>query len=206
MKKIKEISILIIVTAIFYWARAVYAQDGISGTAHDFSIESWTDEICQPCHIPHNSNTSVAAPLWNHELAELNYALYSSSSLQATPEQPGYASFVCLSCHDGTVALDAFGGTSGSQYLTSGDAGYIGTNLSDDHPIGIDWEHLKGKPASCSNCHYTHNPSIFVSDLPFYDGRVECSSCHEPHNKGTGEKFLRISNVGSALCLYCHGK
>ncbi|MDX8386396.1 MAG: FecR domain-containing protein [Gallionella sp.] len=33
---------------------------------------------------------------------------------------------------------------------------------------------------------------------------VECSSCHDPHSTNT--TFLRINNVGSAVCLTCHAK
>jgi predicted CXXCH cytochrome family protein len=32
---------------------------------------------------------------------------------------------------------------------------------------------------------------------------VECATCHDPHQCET-KSFLRIDNVGSALCLSCH--
>lgn len=33
---------------------------------------------------------------------------------------------------------------------------------------------------------------------------VECATCHDPHSSNA--TFLRVSNVGSALCLACHNK
>jgi predicted CXXCH cytochrome family protein len=33
---------------------------------------------------------------------------------------------------------------------------------------------------------------------------VECASCHDPHSEN--QTFLRIANIGSAVCLACHTK
>ncbi|MFQ6108814.1 MAG: cytochrome C, partial [Candidatus Aminicenantales bacterium] len=95
----------------------------ISGTAHDFSGDTWntSGEICIVCHTPHNADTSVsAAPLWNHDVTTATYTLYSSSTLDATLGQPGDISKLCLSCHDGTVAIDSFGGATGSNFISGG--------------------------------------------------------------------------------------
>ncbi|MFC1591955.1 cytochrome c3 family protein [Thermodesulfobacteriota bacterium] len=176
------------------------ALANIVGSEHDFSDESWTNNICDPCHTPHNADTSVTAPLWNHEnTVHVFTDLYSSPTLKETPGQPGGESMVCLSCHDGTVALDSFGNVTGSNKLAPGDPGYIGTDLSDDHPIGILWSHKE--PATCANCHQEGG-----DDLPFYSGQVECSTCHDPHNAGTGTKMLRLPMTNSTLCRHCHGK
>ncbi len=185
------------------------AVAGITQSAHDFSSTSssaWSGgKICAPCHTPHNADKSVAAaPLWNHELSQATYTLYSSATLSVTPEQPGGVSKLCLSCHDGTVALDAFGGRNGSTFLTGGPA-LIGTNLSDDHPVSIRWEHQD--TASCSNCHNMHASNTFISPLPFFNRKVECATCHDPHNNGAGDvKMLRKPLAGSEICLHCHGK
>jgi predicted CXXCH cytochrome family protein len=37
-------------------------------------------------------------------------------------------------------------------------------------------------------------------DVPF----IECSSCHDPHT--SNQKFLRLPNTGSQLCMTCHMK
>ena len=111
---------------------------GIQGSVHDFSGFSFAGgQICLPCHTPHNAE-SDAAPLWNHELSVATYNLYSSPSMQATVNQPTGASKLCLSCHDGTVAVDSFGGDSGTIFIDafSADAN-LTTDLSNDHPISF---------------------------------------------------------------------
>ncbi len=177
----------------------------VSGSAHDFSGKSWnsTGEICVVCHTPHNALSSAqGAPLWNHDVTSAAFTLYSSPTLKVQPVQPRGVTKLCLSCHDGTVALDSFGGMRGSTFV-SGDA-RIGTDLSDDHPVSIKWKHQNSMP-SCNNCHDTHG-NMYSSVLPFFDGYVECATCHDVHN-GTGySHMLRKTLAGSQLCLHCHGK
>ena len=69
-----------------------------------------TTEVCAFCHTPHGASTSApgAAPLWNREVpASAGYTLYGSPNFDSTPIQPQGVSLACLSCHDGTIALDA---------------------------------------------------------------------------------------------------
>ena len=68
------------------------------------TIRSATEgDICIFCHSPHS--LAGQSPLWNHEMSVAPYTPYSSSTLKATVGQPTGASKLCLSCHDGTVAL-----------------------------------------------------------------------------------------------------
>ncbi len=180
------------------------ARGGIVGSAHDFSIFGWAqNQICLPCHTPHNADTTVEAPLWNHELTSATFELYSSQWLDEQPEQPGANSMLCLSCHDGTVALDSFGGAAGMT-LIAGDA-LIGTDLGDDHPIGIDWSH-QNTDLVCFNCHDPYAPpgDNFISALPFYGGKIECGTCHTPHDEKGNPYLLRLPILGSQVCLHCH--
>jgi len=171
----------------------------IRGSKHDFSASGWSDgEICKPCHTPHFAN-SQAAPLWNHKQTSATYALYDSDSMDAEPGQPGLASTLCLSCHDGTVALDSFGGTTGVNMIDG--SGLIGTDLSNDHPVGIDWLH-QDDPSNCLDCHNFWGDEL--RPLPFFDGKVECMSCHEPHNSKNIDGMLRLSLIRSQLCMICH--
>ncbi len=110
---------------------------------------------------------------------------------------------LCLSCHDGTVALDSFSGMTGNTFI-SGNA-LVGTDLSDDHPVSVKWKHQNSLP-SCRNCHDVHG-NMYSSPLPFYDGYVECATCHDVHNGTPGNgHLLRMTMAGSQLCLHCHGK
>ncbi|HLP76861.1 MAG TPA: cytochrome c3 family protein [Candidatus Paceibacterota bacterium] len=179
----------------------------ITGSAHNFSGKGWgSSEICIFCHTPHNAASPQLAPLWNHSPTLANFTLYSSSTLHNTPGQPGNESKACLSCHDGSVAIDSFGSRTGAQMMSGG--ALIGVDLSNDHPIGITMYHDSRDGAlRCQNCHNMHLSPSMISPLPFFSGKVECATCHDPHNKTPGNsKLLRKPITGSELCLHCHAK
>ena len=194
---------------------------GIQGSVHDFSGFSFAGgQICLPCHTPHNAQ-SDAAPLWNHELSTATYNLYSSPSMDATVNQPTGASKLCLSCHDGTVAVDSFGGQSGTIFIGAfnGDAD-LTTDLSNDHPISFVYDTALA----------TTDPGLFdpsttivtigsgafsktgsITDVMLENNVLQCQSCHSVHNDfvaGTAisDALLKISIGGSDLCLTCHNK
>lgn len=183
------------------------AGSGVVGSQHDFSSEAWngTGEICVVCHVPHDHgrDTGLVGLLWNHELSAATYKLYSSPFMEATPEQPRGPSKRCLSCHDGTVGIDAFGDKSGTEHIT-GNA-LIGTDLRMTHPISVRWQHQES-PSSCGNCHNVHGED--PRNIPFFDGYMECSSCHEPHDGVPGDipSMLRKTTAHSELCFHCHNK
>ncbi len=65
-------------------------------------------EVCVYCHTPHGANTTIGAPLWNRTNRSTTYTLYNKPLTSGqTPTAPGVNSLVCLSCHDGTVAIDS---------------------------------------------------------------------------------------------------
>jgi len=196
--------ILVLFGSISLWASIV-------GSKHDFSSQGWSQgEICLPCHTPHNAESNLDGPLWNHEVSSTTYTLYSSQYANATvPVQPEMGSItrLCLSCHDGTIALDSFGGGSGSNYI--GSDGLVGTNLGDDHPVSVQWTHNSNSLTSsiCTNCHDIRDPTLpYGFELKFFSGRVECATCHDPHNNTVETYMLRKTMVGSELCLHCHDK
>ncbi len=203
----------------------------IVGSAHDFSSQGFSGgEICIACHTPHNADTSVSdAPLWNHALTSLTYDVYSSSTLDAgTPGQPGASSRLCLSCHDGSVALDSFGGNTGTNFMSGPEAVGLPTagsgsngDLSDDHPISITYDTALS----------TADPGLFnptttsitigeagdrtrtgsIAQVMLIGDQLQCASCHDVHNTFTvagtnGKPLLKVSKAGSALCLTCHNK
>ena len=188
----------------------------IGGSAHDFSGAGWNSsgEICNVCHTPHNPDNPADGPLWDHASTTFStYTLYSNAAgtLQSSPGQPTGLSKVCLSCHDGTVALDAFGGVGGSTQMASTAAGYIGTDLSDDHPISIDYNttlaNADGELVDPSGDGDTDANTVGAATpyLPLYSGSLECQSCHDVHDNDNAP-FLRMSNSSSLLCLKCHTK
>ena len=94
------------------------AHAGIKDTKHNLGasngtntnyMTSGTDEICVFCHTPHASNTAVKAPLWNKPVAAgSSYTTYNTSTsatIDGSVDMSG-VSLACLSCHDGTQAMD----------------------------------------------------------------------------------------------------
>ena len=60
-------------------------------------------ETCVFCHTPHNA--APAGALWNRRAPGTTYTPYTSSTARGNAGQPNGASLLCLSCHDGTIAL-----------------------------------------------------------------------------------------------------
>jgi predicted CXXCH cytochrome family protein len=203
----KSKKLFLTITMAFSIINLLTAQ-GIAGSAHDFSTQTWSGErICIVCHTPHNADVSTAdAPLWNHESTTAAFTPYASSTMDGTVGQPDASSKLCLSCHDGTVALENFGGTTtGGASVSSGD---LTTDISDDHPISFTYN-----TALSTSDGELHDPSTASSGLGstidadmLIGGKMQCASCHDVHNTA-GHTFLLVKdNTGSALCLTCHDK
>lgn len=187
---------------------ALARGQGVSGSAHDFTSATgpnttyqFAASLCETCHTPHGGATGLAAPLWNHEVTAAVFTLYSSSTLNAAPTQPDGVSKLCLSCHDGTVAVDSYGGTTGSTSIPNTDPHYIGTDLSNDHPVSFTYDAALATadggivtPASASQV---------TAELPLYSSKMQCGTCHNPHGT-TNLDFLRHDPI--TLCTQCHNK
>jgi len=181
---------------------ATQAGAGILGTKHDFSAAGYgSTQLCIFCHAPHNAQTIPEAPLWNHQSTTATYTLYSGpGTMNATVGQPGAVSKLCLSCHDGTVAIGNFGTVTTDTHRITGKS-LLGTDLSNDHPIGFTYDN-----ALAAADGYLVVPSIVVTaGLPLFNNKMECSTCHGVHDN-TNAPFLRKTNTASALCLTCHIK
>lgn len=160
-------------------------------------------EICVFCHAPHSGSPKDG--LWNHASSGTVYTPYNSTTLKAAVGQPTGASKLCLSCHDGTVALGQLRNRSkpilmrgGVTTMPAGHKGNLGTDLSDDHPISFKYDmalvaadgQLRPPPQG-GRVHLDSR------------GEVQCTSCHDPHSDTFGS-FLVMDNTGSSLCITCH--
>jgi hypothetical protein len=155
---------------------AASASAGIVNTKHNFSSGSGnnattdTGEICIFCHTPHGGDTGAPVPLWNKQLTTSTFTTYDqlgTSTLDAGVLNVGSVSLACLTCHDGTQAIDNIinapgsggydatgGGATGLGWTFTSAAGTldtgtnrlsatsivnIGTDLTNDHPIGVQY-------------------------------------------------------------------
>lgn len=198
------------------------AQVSVKDTKHNLSVSSTAtikaqteQEICVFCHTPHKATST--AQLWNHTTNPAQtYLKYTSSTFSLTyaASFPRNSSMICLSCHDGTIALGSTYNTigSGSTGMITMSGGVttmpvgesnLGTDLRDDHPISANFtvgHSAVGSQFNCSGCHYP-SPSDKVP--------MECVRCHDPHNDSRDavtKKFLYQNNQTSALCMNCHNK
>jgi predicted CXXCH cytochrome family protein len=218
------------------------------------------------CHTPHGADTSANPPLWNRVLTNLGpYTTYDSlgtSTLDGQVLAVGSVSIACLSCHDGTQAMNTMinapgsgnynptngftlGGTwtgpaststpTGSLNYSTASIVNLGTDLQNDHPIGIEYAGggCNGAVSPCTTAQFVDDDfneivqtaggdwyrdltnigvkdktDIILYTRTFSTGTgpsVECASCHDPHDEVNG-MFLRTDNAQSAVCLACHIK
>jgi predicted CXXCH cytochrome family protein len=195
------------------------SASSIIGSKHDFSattggssIKAVTEtDTCVFCHTAHYA--SGVTPLWNHNMSSVsNYIVYSSARLTALNvivPQPNGSSRLCLSCHDGTVALGGVSSGAPEIQMTSGGTSVttmpadninnVGTDLSNDHPVSFLYD-----AALAARDPEVVAPSKLTGKVRLdSQSRVQCVSCHDPHDNQFGN-FLVMNNNGSALCLNCH--
>ena len=207
------------------------------------------DRLCIFCHAPHHTYRLTTAgatgtgplapanatylPLWNHTITTMVFVPYNNG-----PDEPidgakrsqaidnfdkiGATSLLCLSCHDGSIAVNEYGhnpqstksqssgGSVSMPEFTIGQVGYLGNH----HPIGFPYDTV----AALDSEIFDSNTAVFDQTLdnganiiPIANllpgGKMECTTCHAVHNKGnTGEKLLYVSDKNSNLCFSCHNK
>jgi len=148
------------------------AGTGVNGSLHDMTlvVDDTADSmgrVCVYCHTPHHAvvtDGSANLPLWNHALTpDDQFTAYT----WATPNNSNDGEFdivdplagpsrLCMSCHDGSIAVDEHGSAfaSAGSGRIAGSAGLIGNlgttadgigranltkDLSNTHPIGFDY-------------------------------------------------------------------
>jgi predicted CXXCH cytochrome family protein len=185
----------------------------IRSTKHNLSISgpgpitaSSESRICIFCHIPHQKGSAIRY-LWNRSDPANPYFPYFSSTLKADVGQPTGASRMCLSCHDGTIALGAIASSpteiplkGGVRFMPEDSASNLGTDLSDDHPISFVYDEM----LSLDN-RQLREPSWLPPQVKLENNQLQCTACHDPHNNTYGQ-FLVMDNTASALCTACHDR
>ena len=186
-------------------------SQSIVNTVHNLSvsgpgqIKATTEtEICIFCHTPHNSKP--LSPLWNRNDPGLNYTLYNSTTTQATIGQPDGASILCLSCHDGTIALGNvlsrqadIDFSMGITTMPPGNTN-LTTDLANDHPVSF----VYNSSLAAADGELV-DPVNLVWPVMLENDKLQCTTCHDPH-KNTYTDFLVVTSKYSELCTQCHEK
>lgn len=223
--------------------------DPLSGSKHDLTslneragVEAMTGlafndyrDPCVYCHVPDSVDATdlevggrgVGVSDWNRFLSDGEYELYDSESLASKPSGLGAESLLCLSCHDGSMAvdmvlnkpagwnsedeaalhmrMDSGGGMDKCTQCHDGttahrmDSVLIGMDLKNDHPVGMAY------PGAFENPDF-FRPSAergFANGVRLFNDKVECASCHNVHDPGI-VPFLRVEQ--GKLCYTCHNK
>ncbi|MBF0152836.1 MAG: hypothetical protein HQL64_03730 [Magnetococcales bacterium] len=199
------------------------ATDYSGGPQRDVKAVTET-QICVFCHTPHAAtlDSGVRTPLWNRKLSTATYTgTYESSSIDADVNElragPGGTSKLCLSCHDGTLAIGSVNvlGGKGSASIdmtgtgtggimapgsgtTTGFTRNLGIDLSNDHPISFTFNatvatkdgELRTPPFSSGGTLIMGNNAQGSNPkplLPLDNNQVQCASCHDPHIRDPAE-------------------
>jgi len=165
-----------------------------------------TTQVCVYCHTPHMPAGRTQDPLWNHTLStQGSYGVYGSSSMNAAPTamtgSDGSVGSLCMSCHDGTVAVNTLW-----KQPTDGAVGStrnaLGNHGPERHPPGRD---QRGRlpprhrpvptdhpvklqpmgPAALVGQDKGLNPvaSVVAAGLPLFTGSsMQCATCHNVHD------------------------
>jgi predicted CXXCH cytochrome family protein len=228
----KRLLTAIALMAIPLLASSLARAEGIQNTKHDFSEATWSDgEICKPCHTPHNAlDTSLTGRLWAHTLSNQTYVYHGGSVTgndgstrpeagtgSATQADMDVATRLCLSCHDGTVALDSFMGKDGvSDGKFIGDAdgqhgaavanlgnGKVANDLTNDHPVGYKavYDENSGQNAAGTG-HYRYNPrgAVTAAGLRFATSKTPVAAGAVDRTTGTPV----TGSLPSISCVSCH--
>ena len=186
------------------------AQNSVVDSPHNLSASGpgsvravSEEQVCVFCHTPHNA--TPIRPLWNRAMPVQSYSIYTSRALDAQPGQPTGASKMCLSCHDGTIALGTIASSPTSISMSGGvttiplGPGHLGTDLRDDHPISFRFD-----SALAIDDPKLRDPGALPPEIRLDpNAELQCTSCHDAHNNGFGD-FLVMRSDDSQLCVSCH--
>ena len=223
-RAVQSLTLTLLVAGLsMYLAARAQTTNDVANTPHNLSVDgpgtvTATNEtqICVFCHTPHGATNSPGAPLWNRALSGATYTTYSSSSLDAETiagqlAQPAGSSKLCLSCHDGTLAISSVnvlaGQTNATIAITGAGPGdtmppgegvqtgftrNLGTDLSNDHPISLTFDTTLANADGelldpAVEAHIAiRSPGVrplvpLEGTGPGGAGQVQCASCHDPH-------------------------
>ncbi|MFQ5563397.1 MAG: cytochrome c3 family protein [Parvularculaceae bacterium] len=233
LKRVERVALLSLTAAATATLALAAPVSDVRNTKHNLSVSGAgdvravsEDEICVFCHTPHAATDSEPTPLWNRSLSTATYVPYDSSSMDAVGlGQPGGSSKLCLSCHDGTIAIGSVnvlnGAKSDTNPLTAeiamtgtapdgtmpegagAETGFtrrLGIDLTNDHPISFRYDDAlalaDGELRAPSSETQIDNRAPGVRPLiPLTDDDLQCTSCHDPHVRDDAGADIKFLRV-----------
>lgn len=214
---------------------------GMVGSIHDLNMFDYVfkdsqQRVCIFCHTPHNANPAAGA-LWNItidptilSLAPYQWVAPTNQGIPFNADPLMGPSRLCMTCHDGVIAMDAQGDTMASRFPQD----VISTNLGTTHPIGFSYDNAKINrgPAELADKNLylataitisdspgvynqvARNSNVRIVDLLFQGTFITCMTCHDVHNDQNvspdpGHDYnylLWAKEEQSLICLTCHLK
>ncbi|MCF6256432.1 MAG: hypothetical protein L3K25_09060 [Gammaproteobacteria bacterium] len=162
-------------------------------------------ETCVYCHTPHGANTQINAPLWNRTINNAdNYSIYDTPTtlgLEGRLNLPGPSSLTCLSCHDGTIAIDSVLNMPGSGLapgsnlrnleVGSPNEDFLNRWVISNPGMGPTGNHLAlgpepgtGTGGGCSICHNINSDSLPIPFAPDFSAFILGTNLRNDHVVG----------------------
>ena len=161
--------------------------------------------------------------LWNHTLSSVStYGVYTSGTFAAYGTDiselgalngAGYStSNLCLSCHDGTVAVDSwYAPVTGNTYQPlPQNTFFMPTksqikDLTNTHPVNFTYYNAPWLSAAGVLAPANSSSVDGAGVIPLENGKMQCWTCHDAHNGASGifEQNFPTQLSGS-FCTYCH--
>lgn len=182
------------------------------------------------------AGTLEYSPLWNRNMSTTTFTGYDNGvmmgagSVNGTDKRHalnahdagggtglGGVSLLCMSCHDGVVAMNAYSQTTGSS-LNGGEIATGGAitstavfkgDMNNHHPMGFDYVAVQAADAEIAATSVKMTGNTSIGDLLYNGNQMECVTCHDVHNTANqagAERFLWRTNDKSNFCLTCHLK
>lgn len=237
---------MLVAAAALIWLGLPAESGTLVGSKHDLTrlneragVEAMTGlaynnyrDPCIYCHIPANAQSQRQPGAqqiqdWNRFMPTGEFQRYESETLKGKIGELGAESMLCLSCHDGSMAvdmvinkpenwsmkdeaplhmrIDSGGGLDRCTQCHDGRTAHsmelvsIGRNLMDDHPVGVNY------PGLFDNNEFfrPNTDGRFRNGIRLFDNKVECATCHDVHDPDI-VPFLRVEQKD--LCITCHNK
>jgi predicted CXXCH cytochrome family protein len=194
------------------------ASANIAGSKHNLTSAgpgpvktNFAGDACGFCHLVHNAQTTSA--LWGRNNPAVNVGFAAGNTLAGTPlpVTQNSATQRCMSCHDGTVAMNvvvnknglsstygtftASANVSAGGNLLSADYAYLGgAGLAGQHPVQIPYAGQTGGAPAANQ----YNAATAVGCL---GGAVNCVS---GAFEGANIKQFGVSGALTVECSSCH--